>query len=81
MSGWKTKATERGRIAHYLDEDGTTACSKKRQGEGLLLRPFNSPFIEFRSTSHLCGICREMRAPKAQCECGKCGVATRTRTA
>lgn len=81
MSGWMTKATERGRIAHYVDEDGTPACAKKRRGALLLLRPFSSPFIAFRSSSHLCGICKEMRTPKAKCECGICGVAARTRQA
>lgn len=60
MSGWMTKADPL-RKAHFLLEDGTTACSHVLTRDGRpMSAPFKTPFIAFDEWSHLCTTCRRL---------------------
>lgn len=73
-TGWHAKgdypsgiAMSTFQTAHYLDEDGTPACTNA------------GPKIRFTCTwkpawegVHLCTTCRRLRDPARRCECAEC---------
>jgi hypothetical protein len=71
MTGWASKQWEA--VSHYIEADGTPACSKLRRNDGVpFLAPFLCKWVERRAHNHLCTYCR--RTHQAICHCGRCSV-------
>lgn len=84
LRGWVSKlkfasgVTCAGAKAHFLDDDGVTACAKVPRATGQEMGPFTctwQPHIADRD--HLCAICKPIRDPEKICVCGSCRIEVR----
>ena len=67
LRGWASKARgpkgyEDLGAAHFIDDDGTTACSKQVLTDGRpRLAPFMCEWVPMRADCHHCVICQGIR--------------------
>jgi hypothetical protein len=70
--GWQSKDGRSADTAHFVLDDGTTACSHVRYMDGPMLAPFRCNWVALREHDHLCGHCRRLH-PRV-CRCGSCSL-------
>jgi hypothetical protein len=70
---WMSKKEHRA-IAHFVEEDGQTSCSRLPRSETNaepLLAPFTCTWTALREGEHLCAFCLLLH-PESRCSCTRC---------